>query len=235
MNRRTRRRGNWSVQELERLRYLLPRRGVADTAVLLRRSADSIRRKAIQLFTRKRRSAAWSAEDDALLRQSWGAVEPRLLSAILGRFLPEILHRVADQRACVRAGAWNRSELRQLKELYGTRTDEDLEVCLQRGRDDIKETASRLCLSKDMRFAKQRMSPAIAGRMRMPRWTPAEMARLREVYPENDNLAVARDLGRSVASVANKANQLGLRKNPALLARIGRRNVAVRYSSKTLP
>ena len=34
------RRGNWSVQELARLRLLLPQRGVEQTAVLLRRSAD---------------------------------------------------------------------------------------------------------------------------------------------------------------------------------------------------
>ena len=43
-------------------------------------------------------------------------------------------------------------------------------------------------------------------------------------------LEIARELGRSVASIANKANQLGLRKSPALLARIGRANVAIRYT-----
>ena len=229
MNRLPRRRGNWSVQELERLRFLLPRRGVIDTAVLLRRSADSVRRKAIQLFARTRKSTGWDAEDDAMLRQSWGAVDPRLLSVILDRPVPEILHRVANQRADLRVGEWTRDELRQLKELYGTRTDEDLEVCLSRGREDIRTKADRLCLSKDKRFAKQRMGTKTEGGMRMPRWTATEIVRLRELYCASDNLAVARELGRSVASVANKANQLGLRKDPQLLAQIGRKNVALRY------
>ena len=231
MNRLPRRRGNWSVQELERLRFLLPRRGVADTAVLLRRSADSVRRKAIQLFARTNKSTEWDAEDDAMLRQSWGAVDPRLLSVILDRPVPEILHRVANQRTDLRVGDWTRDELRQLKELYGTRTDEDLEVCLSRGRGDIREMAGRLCLSKDKRFTKQRMGVKTERGMRMPRWTAAEITRLRELYCGSDNLAVARELGRSVASVANKANQLGLRKDPQLLAQIGRKNVALRYLS----
>ena len=56
------------------------------------------------------------------------------------------------------------------------------------------------------------------------------LPKLRELYPDNDNLDIARRLGRSVASVANKANQLGLHKSAALLARIGRKNVAVRYT-----
>src|SRR5690606_31963515 len=47
MNGAGRRRGNWSVTELDRLRQLLPRRGVADTALLLRRSPESVARKAL--------------------------------------------------------------------------------------------------------------------------------------------------------------------------------------------
>jgi hypothetical protein len=63
----------------------------------------------------------------------------------------------------------------------------------------------------------------------MPRWTPPEVERLRAIYPDRDNLAVAQALGRTVTSVANKANQLGLRKSPLLLADIGRANVSLRY------
>ncbi len=63
----------------------------------------------------------------------------------------------------------------------------------------------------------------------MPRWTPSEIQRLRLLYPNMDNLTVARLLGRSVASVANKANQLRLSKALGLRRRIGRRNVTARY------
>jgi hypothetical protein len=38
-----------------------------------------------------------------------------------------------------------------------------------------------------------------------------------------------------VASVANKASQLGLKKGPGLLARIGRNNVAARYPGAARP
>lgn len=228
--RKGRRRGNWSVQELERLRNLLPRRGVADTALLLRRSIESVRRKALHLFRAPARAAPWSADDDLVLRRSWGAVEPRLLAVILARPLHQVLRRAADLRATPRTGAWRRDELRLLKECYGTRTDEDLEVCLRRPRAEIALAARRLCLSKDKRFTKVRLRATDGRGSAMPRWTPPEVRRLRAIYPERDNLEIARLLGRSVASVANKANQLGLRKSPGLLARIGRANVAVRYT-----
>jgi hypothetical protein len=63
----------------------------------------------------------------------------------------------------------------------------------------------------------------------MPRWRPGEIRLLRDLYPTTLNLVLAQRLRRSVASVANKANQLGLKKAPAVLQEMGRRNVAARY------
>ena len=122
-----------------------------------------------------------------------------------------------------------------LKELYGTRRDDDLEVALLRPRGEIAAMARKHCLAKDKRFAAHAEtseakpeSPA-AGAGKMPRWRPAEIEMLTALYADLDNLMVARRLGRTVTSVANKANQLGLRKSPGLLARIGRTNVGLRY------
>jgi hypothetical protein len=126
-------------------------------------------------------------------------------------------------RGRLRRGAWSRAERQLLKELYGTRSDEDLEVSCSRARADIAGMAAQLCLAKDKRFAAER------SRARMPRWSEAEVQRLREVYADRDNLEVARMVGRTVTSVANKANQLGLRKSASLLTDIGRTNVALRY------
>jgi len=64
---------------------------------------------------------------------------------------------------------------------------------------------------------------------KMPRWSAAEVERLRELYPTLENLEVARQLGRTVTSVANKAHQLDLKKSTVLLAQIGRANVSLRY------
>ncbi len=219
---RASRRGNWSVQELERLRQLLPRRGVAATATLLRRSAPSVLKKAASLLRVPPRRGDWTDSDDALLRESWGAVEPRLLATMLGRPAADVRRRAIVLRTRVRRGAWSRGERQLLKELYGTRSDEDLEVCCSRARDDIVAMATQLCLAKDKRFAASRGA-------RMPRWTRAEVGRLRQLYADRDNLEVARRIGRTVTSVANKANQLGLRKSASLLTDIGRTNVALRY------
>jgi len=231
------RRGNWSVQEMERLRQLLPRRGVHDTALLLRRSMESVFRKALDILKVPARRGPWTGSDDDRLRESWGAVEPRLLGPMLGRPQSEVVRRAAELRSHLRSGGWARTELQMLKELYGTRHDDDLVVALQRHRDEIATMAARLCLAKDKRFAAQAQPPMDSvpeggergGRQVMPRWTSAEVAMLGSLYPDLDNLTVARRLGRTVTSVANKANQLGLKKSFRLLADIGRTNVGLRY------
>lgn len=238
MSDRPLRRGNWSVQELERLRLLLPHRGVAHTAVLLRRSPDSVQRKALLLLRSPLRQGPWSHGDDQQLRRAWGALEPGLLGPLLGRPSGEVRRRAEELRREMRGGPWSREEQRLLKKLYGTRRDEDLEVCLQRDRVEIKAVAKQLCLAKDKRLrAKLHGSPQPGGGTAagvrpssMPRWTAEDVGRLRELYPHYDNLTVARALGRTVTSVANKACQLGIKKSSEVLANIGRANIAVRYA-----
>ncbi|MBL9077699.1 MAG: hypothetical protein JNL08_09355 [Planctomycetes bacterium] len=234
MTERPLRGGNWSVQELERLRLLLPRRGVAATALLLRRSPEATARKALQLLRVPPRRGAWTDSDDARLREAWGAVELRLLAPMLGRTQAEVRRRAVELGARPRTGPWTRSEIQALKDLYGTRRDADLEVCLLRPAAEIAARARSLCLAKDKRFAARAQAAeaapvAAVARLRMPRWTHAEEARLRELYADRDNLAVARELGRTVASIANKANLLGLKKSSAVLAAIGRTNIEARY------
>lgn len=241
MTGRALRRGNWSVQELERLRQLLPRRGVADTALLLRRSEPSVFKKAMQMLRVPQRRGAWTASDDARLRESWGAVDPRLLAPMLGRTPAEVKKRVVELRATLRTGPWSRDEKQLLKDVFGTRDDADLEITIGRPRADVVAMAAELCLAKDKRFRANSVeangtsgAPVVRlegkrPRSEMPRWTHEQVAKLRELYAEHDNLAVARAIGRTVASVANKANLLGLKKGPKLLADIGRANVTLRY------
>jgi hypothetical protein len=246
------RRGNWSVQELERLRFLLPRRGVEVTATLLRRSPGSVQRKAQTLLRVPQRRGDWTDSDDGLLRDSWGALDIRLLALMSGRSVVDLRRRATELRARRRSGPWSHAEKQRLKDLYGTRADADLEVCFSRAIADIATMAGELCLAKDKRFAAHRAGARSdvrpgdgrkggAGKGdvelpsgcsgRMPRWTEEETLRLRQLYADRENIDVARALGRTVTSVANKANQLGLRKSTRLLADIGRTNVAVRHGS----
>jgi hypothetical protein len=161
---------------------------------------------------------------------------------MLGRSIADVRKRATELRSELRSGSWTRDEMRQLKDLYGTRTEEDLEVALQRPQSEITAMASQLCLAKDKRFAAQhakRQAPdedgADGGAREMPRWTDSEVEKLRALYADRDNLAVARALGRTVASIANKANLLGLKKSAGTLARIGRANVGMRHSGGAMP
>lgn len=226
-----RRRGNWSVQELERLRLLLPRRGVDAVALLLRRSADSVHRKAMEMLRAAPARGEWSAAEEAMLRDGFGVLETRLLAAMLGRTAADVRQRAAALRGRLRCGPWTHAERLRLKELYATRTDEVLEVAMQRSRVEIAAMAEDLCLAKDKRFAASAPRPR-AVRTAMPRWTAPDVERLIAQYPLADNLEIARLLGRTVTSVANKAHQLGLRKCPEVLADIGRSNVTWRYSGR---
>jgi hypothetical protein len=151
-----------------------------------------------------------------------------------------VRQRAAWLRARPRSGPWSSADRQRLKDLYGTRRDVDLEVCLSRARADLAAMARQLCLAKDKRFAAKEATrrtedaidtiPAQPAPRRMPRWTAVEVEQLRRIYAGHDNLVVAKALGRTVTSVANKAFQLGLKKSPALLTDIGRTNVALRYS-----
>ncbi|MFY9345103.1 MAG: hypothetical protein WAT39_21610, partial [Planctomycetota bacterium] len=90
MNGQPLRRGNWSVQELERLRSLLPRRGIEATANLLRRTPASVEHKAQELLRVATRRGDWTDSDDEVLRESWGALDVRLLALLCGRPVAEV-------------------------------------------------------------------------------------------------------------------------------------------------
>jgi hypothetical protein len=220
------RRGNWSTQELEKLRSLYPRSGEHQVARLLGRSVESVRRKAEELFCRPNKRDPWTREEDDALRKAYGLLNPAALGLVLGRSQRDVNQRIRRLRTQLRTGPWTNREQLLLKRVYGTRSDHNLVACLSRPRAEILRMASRLCLSKDKRFLAAGRSQAPQS---MPRWSPGEVSRLRLLYPHMDNLQIARLLGRSVASIANKANQLRLSKAASLRKRIGRRNVTVRY------
>jgi hypothetical protein len=92
---------------------------------------------------------------------------------------------------------------------------------------EICKLADKLTLSKDKAFLSKTKGRSSTT---MPRWRAEEIAVLRESYPTESNLALARRLGRSVKSVVSKAHHLRLEKSPERLREMGRENVAVRYS-----
>lgn len=219
-------RGNWSTHDLERLRFLYPKSREESVARLLRRSVSSVQRKAREIFATTVIPRMWTAGDDLRLREGFGILEFKALCLVLGRTAADVSARVHSLRTNVRTDwRWQRLELGLLKKLYGSRSDQDLVVCLSRSIGQIRAKAAELCLSKDKGF----LAHTGDSTQPMPRWRPGEIRLLRDLYPTTLNLVLAQRLRRSVASVANKANQLGLKKAPAVLQEMGRRNVAARY------
>ena len=215
-------RGNWSTHELERLRSLYPRSSEKSVARLLRRSVPSVHLKAQDLFSGPRTRRAWTAEDDLRLREGYGVLDFPALCLVLRRQGPDVLARIERLRTNLRTRQpWTRTEVGLLKRLYGSRSDTDLVVGLSRPIGEILAKSKALCLSKDKNFEKSSSA--------MPRWRAFELELLKRVYSHSSNLELARRFSRSVASVANKASQLGLKKDSAVLREMGRRNVSCRY------
>jgi hypothetical protein len=217
--RRTRRAGNWSSHELVRLRRLFATTSLAQAARLLGRSPSSVRRRARSLFARAPVRGAWTPAEDRALRLGYGAVALADLGIVLARRVADVRARVRFLREHPAGGQFHPAEDRLLKRIYASRRLADLEVCLRRSRQQIERAAARLCLGKDKRAARA---------SRMPRWTEREVAELRRSYATSDNLSLARTLGRSVVSVANKAYQLGLKKGRRAIRRMARRSVGFR-------
>lgn len=216
--------GAWSAPELDFLRRAFGQRPLADIARRLRRSQASVLARAKTMFAGRRKKRPWAAADDERLRVGYGVVPDAELALALQRTLVDLRQRVRTLRNRCRPRRWTASDRALLKRVYGSRSAAALEVRLGRPSPDIEALAQRLCLRKDRRFAARARQTT-----RVPRWTAQDVVRLRELYATQDTLEVARLIGRSVKSVANKANQLGLKKRKRWLRQVGRASAARRW------
>ena len=217
------RKGTWSSLELARLHELFPRSEPHRLARLLGRTTTSVMRRGKALFAGEPRRRAWDGVDERRLREAIGVHDVATIAILLRRPIDDVAARIAALATERRSGAWTGEEIALLKRLFGTRSPSDLALALSRCPADSAARAADLRLGKD----KAVLSRGDTGRA-MPRWTPGDVAKLRQLYPRRDNLEIARILGRTVASVTNKAFQLGLSKSARALAAMGRRNGARR-------
>ena len=183
--------------------------------------------KAWEIFDEPARSGTWTEGDVDQLRRYLGVAEPGLIGRIIGRSEEDVNRKVVALSLELTAESFSVDEVVSFKRLYGTRTDEDLALIFGRTVQTIARAATELCLSKDKAFLKRHGDQPKP--VRMPRWSEAELAELRELYPQTSNLDIAKKLGRSVKSVVSKAHNLGLKKDKARLQQMGRQNVRLRY------
>jgi len=152
------------------------------------------------------------------------------MELVLRRTKADIERKVRELQGEVRTRDWSAEDLQLLKRHYGTRTTEDLVVILGRPVGDIEEKAAEFRLAKDKGFQRRRGN---GQRVRMPRWTSDDVAKLSELYPETPNLEIAHALNRTLKSVVSKAHDLGLKKSSSRLRDMGRENVRLRYQKET--
>ncbi len=203
--------------------------GLRDDAQIARelnRPVQSVRKMAESLFPTRKRTGPWSAKEVQNLKKYLGATTEETIARILGRPVDEVRRQITDLGRLQTNARWTSKEIAQFKRLYGTRTDDDLALIFGRPIKAIRQLAEKHALAKDKAFLRRVNGEAAT---RMPRWTDAELAKLKEMYPRQSNLVIAQALKRSVKSVVSKAHNLGLKKAPERLEEMGRQNVQHRY------
>lgn len=225
-----RRTGRWSYPEINKLQRLYGHRTEAQISRELNRSLQSVRRMIGKVFDGPPHIGPWTAKEVRELKDYLGAADLSVISKILRRSEQEIERKIQDLRGAVTQRPWTSDDLQLLKRYYGTRKDADVSVILGRPLERIQEKAGELCLAKDKAYQRR---IGKAGKVKMPRWTAEEVAILTEMYPEHQNLDIARRLDRSVKSVVSKASDLGLHKSPERLRQMGRENVQSRYEKSS--
>jgi hypothetical protein len=184
------------------------------------------------LFKRAPSTGPWTPEEIDELKKYLGATTNEVISRILGRTAEEIQLQITELGRIQQTGRWTQGEIAEFKRLYGTRTDEDIALIFGRSVESVKRLGARYCLAKDKAFVRKLTGSSAT---RMPRWTEAEVSRLRELYPRQSNLDIAQALNRSVKSVVSKAHNLGLKKEVERLCEMGRENVSLRYKKAFPP
>jgi hypothetical protein len=221
------RRGRWSADETAYLRRHYGLRTEDEIARELGRTEKSVREMAVKVFDGSKRRGAWNADEIERLKEYLGASPSDVIARVLGRSAADVERQIEQLEQLRRTGRWSHDEVQRLRRIYGRRTDEDLALILGRSVESIRRQAARYALAKDKAFVR-RLSGASSTRM--PRWSEDELELLRQRYPTEPNLEIARSLSRSVKSVVSKAHHLGLRKDEERLKAMGRENVSRRYT-----
>ena len=102
---------------------------------------------------------------------------------------------------------WTETEVTQLKMLYPKTSDKDLAAILARPAWGVTGKARALGLKKDYAggYQRQQCDNPLA-------WSAEEEQLLTELFPTITNEEIAEQIGRTLSAIANKARNMGLRK-----------------------
>ena len=139
---------------------------------------------------------------------------------------------------------WKVSEMNAVRAWYGKTPIEHLARQIRRTPEEVKAAAAKLLqIVEDVQSAeyvepkpRKKRRPLLSPRPRpeprprivrepkpkpepkLLRWSDDEIATLKAIYPRLTNGEIAQRMGRNVHTVALKASQLGLRKDPQFLS-----------------
>lgn len=128
-------------------------------------------------------------------------------------------------RKPARTRIWTPREIRMLRARYAEIPAAEIAAVLGRKVHEIYFKAGALNLRKSRSFKSRFMKQQIARRGPLwgARWTPPQIARLRQLYPSRPTKDVAKLVGHSVSSCFKMAKLHGLKKDPAYLGATLRR------------
>lgn len=220
------RRGRWTQDEIAHLQDGYGLRDVEIIARELARKPESVRRQAAIVCRGPAHSGPWTEGEVSELKRYLGLANVEVIASILGRKVDEVSEEIEALGRIRHEGPWSREDKHRLKMLYGSRSDEHIARIVARSVEDVRAQADELRLAKDKVFQKRQRQ-----KTRMPRWDRGALEQLRERYPRESNIELARSIGRTVKSIVSKAHQLGLRKEVERLRQMGRENVRLRYEA----
>jgi len=165
---------------------------------------------------------AWTAPELRRLRRLYPRTRTADIAHALGRPLSGVASKANDLglRKPDNRKKWTAREIRVLRKLYADTPAAEIAAALGRKPHEIYYQASVLKLRKSKSFKSRFMKQQIAknGPLWGSRWTPAQIERLRVLYPQHPTKAVAKATGHSMSSCFKMAELHGLKKSPAYLA-----------------
>lgn len=169
----------------------------------------------------------WTKSELRRLRRMY----PRTRTADIARQLRRPLSGVASKakelglRKPAACRQWTAREIRLMRKRYAETPAAEIAAALGRKVHEIYLKAGALNLRKSRSFKSRFMKQQIAkhGPLWGDPWTPAQIARLHQLYPSRPTKDIAKAVGHSVSSCYRIAKLHGLKKDPVYLGAMLRR------------
>lgn len=206
----------WTNSEIEYLEHAYGREQTSKIAQELNRTESAICSQAreLRLPSAKRkvtlRGRRWTDAELQYLKEAYGRKPlseiarelDRTGEAIRKRAQQLHLHHALDAKH-VASRQWTDDEIQYIKDVYGRTPASEIAQKLDRTEASIRAKAFKLQLKR---------APEEKGLTR-DRWTTAELEYLKSVYGLKPTSTIARELGRTEATVRNRAHRLKLKSN----------------------